>query len=90
MAKIAEVPAIKLQPIIGDEGVRHSKSRNDILPHKILDINILNVSHCFGLCPLSEVINSYQYESSVASCSGERTEDVKPPLCKRPRAVDGI
>ena len=68
MAKIAEGSTIKLQSIIGDEGVRHSKSCNDILPYKLFDVNVPNVSHYFDLCPFSEVINSYQYESSVASC----------------------
>ena len=34
---------IKLQPIMGDEGVRHSKPCNYILPYELCDINILNV-----------------------------------------------
>ena len=42
-AKIAEGPAIKLQPIIGDEGVWYSKSCNYILPYELFDINIPNV-----------------------------------------------
>ena len=59
MAKIAEGPAVELQSIVGDKGVRHPKSSDYILPHKFLDVHVPNVGQRFGLCPLGEVINRY-------------------------------
>ena len=59
MAKIAEGLAIKLQPFIGDKGVRYSKSCNYILPYELFDINVSNVGQGFSLYPLSEVVSSY-------------------------------
>ena len=41
--KIAEGPTVKLQSIVEDEGVQHSKSSDYILPHKLFDVNVPNV-----------------------------------------------
>ena len=48
--------AIKLKSVIRDEGMRDSKSSNDVLPNKFLCIHILDVGQGLDFDPFGEIV----------------------------------
>ena len=89
-AEFLEVFTIKLETIVRDEGVRGSKACNDVFPNEFLGIHIPDVGQRFSLHPLGEIISSDYYVSLIPCCFGERTDNIKTPLSKRPGAGEGL
>ena len=48
--------AIKLKAVIRDEGMRDSKSSNDVLPDEFLCIHVLDVGQGLGFDPFGEIV----------------------------------
>ena len=57
--ELAKGLAIKLQPIIRYQGLRHSKSCYYVSPYKLLNVHILDIYQRLSLHPLSEIVPNY-------------------------------
>ena len=68
----------------------NSKSHYYVSPHKLFDIYVLDISQCLNLRPLSEVVHGHQNKPMISCSPRERTNNVQPPLCKRPWAADRV
>ena len=89
-AEFPEVFTIKLKTVVQDEGVRSSKARNDVFPNEFLGIHVPDVGQRFSLYPFDEIIGANYYVSLIPCCFRERTDNIKTPLSKRPRAGEGV
>ena len=90
VAKFTESSAVKLQPVIRYKGVWNPEPSDYILPYKFLHIYVPDIGQSLCLCPFGEVINGYQNKSSIARCSGKRSEYVQPPLHEGPRTTNRV
>ena len=90
VAVFSEVLTIKLKTVDRDEGVRSSEARNNVFPNEFLGIHILDVGQRFSPYPLGEIVGADYYVSLIPCCFRERTDNIKTPLCKRPRAGEGV
>ena len=66
------------------------KSGNNILPNKLLCINIPDIRQRLSLNPLCEVIYSDKKPPSVSHSSGKWPYNIQAPLCKWPRTRQRI
>ena len=77
--------AIKLKPVVRDEGMRDPKSSDNVLPHKPFGIHVLNVRQWFSFNSLGKVVSADQKPSLVFCCFGEGSYNIRAPLSKRLR-----
>ena len=89
-AILPEVLAIKLKTIVRDECVWGSEACNNIFPNKFLGIHVPDVGQRFNLHPFGEIIGSNDYISLISCSFGERTDNIKTPLSKWPRAGEWV
>ena len=66
--------------------MRDPKPSDNVLPHKPLDIHVLDVCQRFSFNPFGKVINAYQKPPFISYCFEERSHNVQAPLGKRPWA----
>ena len=90
VAILPEVLAIKLQTVVRDECVWNFEACNNIFPNEFLDVHVLDVGQRFSFHPFGEVIGSNNYVSLIPHSFGEKTDNIKTPLSKRPRAGEGF
>ena len=76
--------------IVGNECTWSSETGDNVLPDEFLGIHVPNVGQRFNLHPFSEVIGSDYYVSLVPCSFGERSDNIKTPLCERPGAREGV
>ena len=81
---------IKLKHVIRDKGTRNYKSGYNILPNKLLCINISNVGQWLSFNPLCEVISSNQKPSPVPHSPEEWSHNIQAPLSEWPWAWQRI
>ncbi|KAM7503593.1 hypothetical protein LguiB_002497 [Lonicera macranthoides] len=86
--KISKEVTIKLLAIISDQNLWEAKTTDDISPYKALNFHSGDGGQCFCLSPFGEVVNGYNCELGLSFIQGERTNNVHPPLRKRPWAAD--
>ena len=89
-AILPEVLAIKLKTVVRDECVWGSEACNNVFPNEFLGIHIPDVGQRFNLHPLGEIISSDYYVSLISCRFGERTDNIKTPLSKRPGARERV
>ena len=89
-AILSKVLTVELKPIVGNECTWSSEAGDDVLPDESLGVHVPNVGQGFSLHPLSEVISSDYYVSLVLRSFGERSDNIKAPLCERPLAREGV
>ena len=89
-AVFPEVLTIKLKTVVRDEGVRSSEVRNNVFLNEFLGIHVLDAGQRFSLYPLGEIVGADYYVSLIPYCFGERTDNIKTPLSKRPGAGEGV
>ena len=65
LAEAFEEVGIELGPIVGDESSRDSKSRDDVLPYKVLCVLLGDGGQRLRFDPLCEVVRSYYQPSFV-------------------------
>ena len=81
---------IKLKAIVRDEGMRDSKSSNDVLLDEFLCIHVPDVGQGFGFDPFGEIVCADQQVSFISYCFRERAYNIQAPLSERPRTEEGI
>ena len=59
-------------------------------PNEFLGIHVPDVGQRFSLHPFGEIISSDYYVSLIPCCFGERTDNIKTPLSKRPGAGERV
>ena len=89
-AILPKVLTIELKTIVGNECTWSSEAGDIVLPDEFLGVHIPNVGQGFSLHPFSEVISSDYYVSLVPRSFGERSDNIKAPLCERPWAREGV
>ena len=82
--KFSERCVIKLPSIVRHKHTRYSKSAHNTLPDEVLNILLCNFRQGFNFHPLGEVINSHHQKFHLSDPSWEGTQNIQPPLCKRP------
>ena len=82
--KFPERCVIKLSSIVRHKHPRYSKSTHNTLPDEVLNILLRNFRQGFSFYPLGEVINSYHQKFHLSGPNWEGTQNIQPPLCKRP------
>ena len=90
VAVFPEVLTIKLKTVVRDEGVRSSEARNNVFPNEFLSIHVPDVGQRFSLYPLDEIVGADYYVSLIPCYFRERTNNIKTPLSKWPRAGEGV
>ena len=63
---------------------------NNIFPNEFLGVHIPDVGQRFSLHPFGEIIGSNDYISLISCSFGERTDNIKTPLSKRPKAGEWV
>ena len=89
-AILPKILAVELETVVRNECVWSSKAGNNVLPDEFLGIHVPNVGQRFSLHPFGEVISSNYYVSLVPRSFGERTDNIKTPLCEQPGAGEGV
>ena len=89
-AILSEILAIKLETVVQDECVWSSEVCNNVFPNEFLGIHVPDVGQRFSLHPFGEVISSNYYVSIIPYSFGERTDNIKTPLSKRPGAGERV
>ena len=89
-AILPKVLIVELKPIVGNECTWGSEAGDDVLPDEFLGVHVSNVGQGFSFHPFSEVISSDYYVSLVPRSFGERSDNIKAPLCERPWAREGV
>ena len=89
-AVLPKVLTIKLETVVRDECVWSSEACNNVFPNEFLGIHIPDVGQRFSLHPFGEIISSDYHVSLIPCCFGERTDNIKTPLSKRPGAGEGV
>ena len=87
---LPEVLAIKLKTVVWDECVWSSEACNNNFPNEFLGVHIPDVGQRFSLYPFGEIIGSNDYISLISCSFGERTDNIKTPLSKRPKAGEWV
>ena len=82
--KFSERCVIKLSSIVRHKHPRYSKSAHNTLLDEVLNILLCNFRQGFSFHPLGEVINSHHQKFHLSGPSREGTQNIQPPLCKRP------
>ena len=85
MAEFSKVMVVKLSLIIRYEYVRDSISAYDIFPDESGCFLQCNLAEILNFYPLCEVIYGYNSMRSSSSSFEQETNQVDPPLYKRPR-----
>ena len=67
-AKIPESDAVKLRAVISYNGLRDSEAADDVLPHELGDVFVLDASVCFSFYPFTKVICGDEQEFLLGSC----------------------
>ena len=88
VAVFPKVLTIKLKTIVRDEGVRSSEVRNNVFLNEFLGIHVPDAGQRFSLYPLGEIVGADYYVSLIPF--RKRTDNIKTPLSKRPRAGVGV
>ena len=70
--------------IVGDESVRQPVPIDDRFSEKVLGLLFSDVRQRLSFYPLGEVADGDNKEFLLAGCWGEWTQNVHPPLGKRP------
>ena len=89
-AILPKVLAVELETVVRNECAWSSEACNNVLLDEFLGIHVPNVGQRFSLHPFGEVIGSDYYVSLVPRSFGERTDNIKTPLYKRPGAREGV
>ena len=89
-AILPEVLTIKLETVVRHECVWSSEACNNVFPNEFLGVHIPDVGQRFSLNPFGEIIVSDYYVLLIPCCFGERTDNIKTPLSKRPGAGEGV
>ena len=84
LAKALEEAGIELCSIVGDESAGDSKSRDDVLPYKVLRVLLGDGAQRLRFNPLREVICGYYQPPLIPWSSVEWSYDVQAPLNERP------
>ena len=85
LAEAFEEVGIELCSVVGDESSGDSKSRDDVLPYKVLCVLLGDGGQRLRFDPLCEVVYGYYQPPSVPWSSVKRSYDVQAPLRERPR-----
>ena len=89
-AILPKVLTVELKTIVGNECTWSSEAGDNVLSDEFLGVHVPNVGQRFSLHPFSEVIGSNYYVSLVPRSFGERTDNIKTPLCEHPGAEEGV
>ena len=87
--EFSEVLIIELSFIIGDDGMRQSKSVDDRFLDEVFHFAFSDLSQGFSFYLLGEIVDCDYYEFSLARRRGKRIEYVDFPLSERSGCNNG-
>ena len=82
--------AIKLKSIVRDKGMRYPEVSDNVLLEKLLHVHISNIRQGLSFNPFGKVVCADPQIFLVSRCFRKWTNNIKTPLCKRPRTREGI